>query len=127
MSKVLKFQPKKIKGQGKSKATPANGRILDEGTLGKMKYRVFKRGVIHIFNNAETLLFKKSCDVFEKEVEDMDLNKLKDGDEIKMEGSGDNDTLIFTCKNNNIEITLEKPEYSMLTKLKKVLSGGRRK
>ncbi len=120
-SKLLKFKSSTSrKKKGRSKDTP-QGPIIDEGSLGEMKYRVFKRGVIHIFNSAETLLFKKDCDVFEKELEKLELNSLKDGESKKIEGSGDNDTLIFTCTNNNIVIFLNRPEYGMITKLKNIL------
>lgn len=121
--KILEFRSKKPS----SRKSPANGPIADEGTLGKLKYRVFKRGVIHIFNNAETLLFKKDCDVFESEVDKLKLNSLKNGESVKIEGSGDNDTLIFSCKNDDIEIRLEGISYGMLTKLKKILNSGKKK
>lgn len=122
--KLLEFKSKKGSGRRNS---PANGPILDEGILGKLKYRVFKRGVIHIFNSAETLLFKKDCDVFESDVDKLKLNDLSDGNSSKIEGSGDNDTLIFSCKNGDIEIKLEKRSYGMLTRLKKILNGGKKK
>lgn len=126
--KILPFHSKNNKGNGRKRDnTPANGPVLDEGTLGKLKYRVFKRGVIHIFNTAETLLFKKDCETFENEVNKMELNKLKDDDTVNMEGSGDNDSLIFSCKKGDIEITLVKRQYGMLSKLKKILASGTKK
>jgi len=105
-----------------SKGKPAKkGQILDEGTLSKLKYRVFKRGNIHIFNSTETLLFKKDCELFEAEVDNLNLNVLKDGESKRIEGSGDNDTLIFSCVKGDIVISLEKRTYNMLSKLKKIL------
>jgi hypothetical protein len=123
-SKILEFKSKKSSGR---KSSPANGPILDEGTLGKLKYRVFKRGVIHIFNSTETLLFKKDCDVFESEIDKLKLNDLKDGENKKIEGSGDNDTLIFSCSKGDIEIELNRRSYGMLSKLKKILNSGKKK
>jgi len=121
--KILEFKSKKATSRRSASASS----IIDEGALGILKYRVFKRGVIHIFNNAETLLFKKDCDVFENEVDKLKLNDLSDGGSVKIEGSGDNDTLIFSCKKGDIEIKLEKRSYGMLTKLKKILNGGKKK
>jgi len=117
--KILKFQSK----SGEGRKDPPKGEIIDEGTLGELKYRVFKRGNIHIFNKAETLLFKKDCDVFDSEVDKLNLNNLRDGESVKIEGSGENDTLVFACVKGDIEISLEKRAYNMLTKLKKILTG----
>lgn len=114
----------------KRKPVP-QGSIIEEGSLSNLKYRVFKRGNIHIFNSArissggysaETLLFKKDCEIFEKEVDNLRLNELKDGESKRIEGCGDNDTIIFSCKKGDIEITLEKRAYSMLSKLKRILT-----
>lgn len=109
-----------LKTTGRGRKTP-QGQIVEEGTLNKLKFRVFKRGNIHIFNSAETLLFKKDCDIFEDEVDGLNLNALKDGESKRIEGCGDNDTLIFSCKDNDIVITLEKRSYKMLSKLKNIL------
>lgn len=119
--KILKFRSK---SGGKRKDSP-KGQIIDEGSLGKLKYRVFKRGNVHIFNKAETLLFKKDCDVFDSEVDELNLNSLKDGENTKIEGSGENDTLVFACIEGDIEISLEKRAYNMLTKLKNILTKRR--
>ncbi len=120
--KILQFIPK----EG-SKRTAADGAVLEEGKFGKLNYKVFKRGVIHIFNNTKTLLFKKDCELFETEIDKMNLNNLKDEDVEKMVGSGDNDNLVFTCVKGDLIMSLEKREYSMLTKLKSILKMGAKK
>ena len=116
--KILKFQSK----SGRKQKDLSKGQIVDEGSLGKLKYRVFKRGNVHIANMAETLLFKKDCDVFDSEVDQLNLNSLRDGESTKIEGSGENDTLVFVCIKGDIEISLEKRAYNMLTKLKNILT-----
>lgn len=120
--KILEFKSTKKSGTKIKKE-----QIIDEGTLSKLYYKVYKRGVIHIFNKSETMLFKKDCNLFEDELNKLDLNNLREGEDKKIEGSGDNDDLVFTCKNNDIEISLEIREYSMLSKLKNILKGKKKK
>lgn len=117
MSKIIPIKTKKKKVKRNAPA----GTVIEEGNFGKLKYKVFKRGNIHIFDTKETLLFKKDCEVFEAEVDKLNLNSLKEGDSKRIEGCGENDTLIFSCKTGDIEITLEKRAYGMLKKLKKIL------
>ena len=118
---TLEFIQKKVT---KKKAKEG---IVEEGTLGKLKFQIFKRGVIHIFNEKETLLFKKDCELFEDEIDKLKLNSLREDESTQIPGSGDNDTLTFTCNKGDIEITLEKPEYGLVKKLKKLLIKGKKK
>ena len=118
---VLNFQPKKkIPKQSKEKG------IIDEGSLGDLHYKIYSRGVIHIYDD-KNRLFKKDCTLFEETVDELDINSLKDGEQKKIPGSGDNDTLVFTCKDSDVIISLEKPEYNMITKLKNLLKKGQKK
>lgn len=115
MGKVLAFLPKGSK---------ATAEIFEEGKLGSLDYQVFKRGVIHISNKG--LLFKKDIEVFEGEVTGLELNKLKDGEEKRIPGSGDNDDLVFTCKNGDIVPTLEAKQYSVMSKIKGIIFRGKK-
>ncbi len=93
--------------------------VVEEGKISGLTYKVFKRGVVHITDGK--LLFKKDCDLFEDAINELDLNSLKEDDVKKIPGSGDNDTLIFTCKDGDIVISLERPEFSMMAKLKSII------
>ena len=116
---VLDFKPKKKVSR---KAKKEN--VIDEGTLGDLKYKIYSRGIIHIFDLK--CLFKKDCSAFEDALEELDLHALAEGESERIPGSGDNDTLIFTCENGDVIISLEKPEYGMISKLKKLLSKGKK-
>ena len=120
--KILEFVPK-----NKTRKTPAKKDVEEEGKLGKLNYTVFKRGVIHLTNSSKTLLFKKDCELFETEIDKMNLNDLKDEDVRKMSGSGDNDNLLFTCVKGDLVMSLEKREYGLLKKLKGILKKGAKK
>lgn len=96
--------------------------IIEKGTISDVNYEVYSRGTIHIFDDKKNTLFKKDCELFEETIDKLNLNSLSEGDVRKIPGSGDNDTLIFTCENGDIKISLEKPEYGVITKLKKILN-----
>lgn len=119
--KVLDFKPKR-KITRKAKVE----KVVDEGTLGELKYKVFTRGVIHISDRKDKLLFKKDCSLFEDLITELDLNSLKEDESKKITGSGDNDTLVFTCVDGDVVISLEKPEFNMITKLKGLLNKGKK-
>ncbi len=113
---VLDFVPLKTKKNEKN--------VAEKGKFSKLNYTVFKRGNLHFTDN-NGLTFKKDCDMFEKEIDALDLNALSEGKTKKIKGCGDNDTLCFTCKGGDITATLEKREYSMLTKLKNIIRKGK--
>jgi len=100
--------------------------IVDEGVIGDLQYKVFSRGVIHIFDKEQKCIFKKDCELFEKSLDELNLNSLTEGKNRKIVGSGDNDTLIFTWINGDITVSLEKPEYDTIAKLKKILNLGKK-
>lgn len=107
--------------------TTANEPIDEEGDIGKLKYKVFKRGVVHIIDETKGLIFKKDPDMFEDEVKKLNLNTLTEGDIATIKASGDNDDLVFECKNGDIEIRLERKAYSMVDRLKKILASAKKK
>lgn len=98
--------------------------VIDQGKIGGLDYKVFKRGNLHISSNG--YVFKKDCELFEEEVKALDLNKMQDGDEKRIKGCGDNDDLVFVCKNDDIVMKLERKEYGTLNKLKKILRLGKK-
>jgi hypothetical protein len=106
-----------------------DGKIVDHGTLGKLDYEVYDRGVIHIFD--KDMRFKKDINIFEDEIKKIDFDGMLDGDEHVINGSGDNDHLAFTKENGDIKISLKRREFealgllkSILTKGQKILKGG---
>lgn len=119
-SKIIPF-----KGKTKKSQNNEDGNIIDSGDFGKLKYKVFSRGVIHITGN--NLAFKKNIDSFEQAIDDLDLEGLSEGEEKIINGSGDNDHLVFVKKNGDIEISLKKRQYEVIDKLKNMLSKNRRK
>ena len=107
-----------------------DGKIVDHGTLGKLEYEVYERGVIHIFDK-DGLRFKKDIYIFEDDIKSIKFEKLPDGTEHIINGSGDNDHLVFTKENGDIKISLKRREFealgllkSILTKGQKILKGG---
>jgi len=115
--KVLDFIPLKNKKAEKG--------VAETGNFGKLKYSVFKRGNLHIYDEKKKLTFKKDCGAFENDIEDMDLDSLTEGETKIIKGCGDNDTLVFTCAEGDIKISLERRKYNMLTKLKKLIKKGK--
>jgi hypothetical protein len=69
-----------------------DGKIVDHGTLGILEYEVYERGVIHIFTGhaapPKDLRFKKDINYFEDEIKKFDFEKLPDGEEYIIQGSG---------------------------------------
>jgi len=100
--------------------------IIEEGTFSDLNYKIYNRGTIHIFDDKKKALFKKDCELFEEAIDKLNLNSLSEGEIRKIPGSGDNDTLIFTCEGGDIKISLEKPEYGAIIKLKKILKLGKK-
>ena len=100
-----------------------DGKIVDHGTLGKLDYEVYERGVIHIFDK-DGLRFKKDIYIFEDEIKKVNFEKLCDGEQNVINGSGDNDHLVFTKENGDIKISLKRREFEALGLLKSILTKG---
>lgn len=113
MSKMLKFIDK-----GRKKTV--DGDISSHGKLGDLDYKIYDRGVIHIYK--DNLLFKKNMDVFQDEIDEIDFDKLKEGKSHILHGSGDNDYMVFTRKDGDIEVSLKKRTYDIIEKLKNILA-----
>lgn len=111
--------------KGPRKAKKDSGDILDHGKIGELNYEVYSRGVLHIFD--KDLKFKKDCVVFEDELDKLDLENLAEGEETFLEGSGDNDDLIFKKKDGDIQLLLRKKEFGMIEKLRGILKKGKKK
>ena len=136
---TTKFMPfGKKKAEGKSKKTLAlvskgpkksdDGTIVDHGLLGNLEYKVYSRGVIIILDpeNAD-VVFKKDINVFETELKKIDFDSLSDGDESIINGSGDNDDIVFIKHAGEIGISIRKKEFFAVEALKKILSTGKKK
>jgi hypothetical protein len=125
-NKILNFVPlSKKDGKNTRKDEKLEEGVAETGNFGKLKYTVFKRGNLHIYDEKKNLTFKKDCGAFEDQIEDMNLDSLTEGESKTIKGCGDNDTLVFTCAEGDIKISLEKRKYSMLTKLRKLIKKGK--
>lgn len=124
MKKKLNVIPFISKGKPKE-TIKEQGEILDHGKIGDLNYEVYARGCIHIFDN--NLRFKKDCDIFEDELTELDINSFDDEEETVIEGSGENDNLIFKKKDGDIQLILRKKEFNVINKLKGILKKGKRK
>lgn len=120
--KKRKIIPFKSKGSKKTKKD--QGDIIEHGKLGDLDFEVYSRGVIHI--TSKKLIFKKDCNLFEDAIEELNLNELKDGDEVLIKGSGDNDHLVFKCVDDDIEISLRERGFEMLNRLRGILNRGKK-
>ena len=107
-----------FKGKGKTSETPKVD-ILDKSKFGKLDYTLYRKGSIHITDGK--LTFKKDPDIFEDQVEELDLNNMTNGERKVIEGSGDNPNLVFTCNGDNISMKLETKGYPLVDKLMGVL------
>ena len=116
MKNIIPFKSSKTSSQD----TKLDDDSVDSGKLGGMDYVVYKRGVIHI-SDAEGCLFKKDIEIFSEEIEKLNFNKLKIGECYTLPGSGDNDDLIFTMGDTDVEISLKKKGFKTLEKLKSLL------
>ena len=108
-----------------SNSTRSN--IIDHGNIGSLEYEVFSRGVIHIIDKKSKLTFKKSCSLFEDDLEKISFDKMSAGDTRVLLGSGDNCDLIFTSNGEDIKLSLKKKEFSVITNLKNLLKKGKGK
>jgi hypothetical protein len=122
-----KFIPFKKKTKGpemnsQGPTTSPDGNILDHGTLGDGNYEIYKRGVIKIFK--DDLVFKKDINLFDKEVSAIDFENLQDP--FIMKGSGDNDNLVFSKVEGDIQITLKKRGFKGIETLQAVLNKGKK-
>ena len=100
-----------------------DGKIVDHGTLAQLEYEVYDRGVIHIFD--KDLRFKKDIYIFEDEIKKIKFEKMGDGEIHAIQGSGDNDHLVFTKQNGDVQITLKSRDFEAVTLLKSILNKGK--
>lgn len=119
--KVIKFR------QTSNKATPDDTKIVEEGTIGSLKYEVHQRNssfaVVHIFNSKRTMIFKKDASIFEDMLQAMKFSEMVEGDVLVMKGSGDNDDLVFTFENGELSVSLKRRGFSVLEKLQDILKN----
>jgi hypothetical protein len=123
MNNIVPF----INSKGSKKTT--DGEIVDHGKINDLQYEIYKRGVIHIFKNksAATCRFKKDIDSFDTAINKLDFEKLEDGKSLMIEGSGDNDNLIFTKKDDDINISLKAKGFKTIERLKEILNIKQKK
>jgi len=110
--------------QSKGSKKTLEGDILDYGTLGSLNYEIYKRGVIKIFDKADDLVFKKDINLFETEIVGIDFENMVDA--IVIKGSGDNDHLVFTKVDGDIEMSLKKRGFPAIETLRSALTKGKK-
>ena len=109
-----------------SKAATKNPNISDSGVFGNLKFEVYdKWRTIHLIEGKK--VFKKDADIFEDEFEKIDFNAMKEDEEIKIEGSGDNADLIIKIKEGDPELRLENKQMPGIRKLKEILQKSKEK
>lgn len=101
-----------------------DGEILDHGTIGELKYEIYKRGTIHIFNSS--FLFKKDCRMFEDRIDEINFDKMTEYETYTIQGSGDNDDLQFYKEEGEIKIKLIKKAIPIVEKLRDILKLGKK-
>jgi hypothetical protein len=78
--------------------------LLEEGTIGDLKYKLFDRGNIQITDGVN--IFRKDCTAFKGSLAGRDYEKLKNGDSFEISGAGDTDPLIIFREKDEIKIRL---------------------
>lgn len=113
-----------FKSKGKRRSLKKEGSVVDHGTIGGLKYDVYKRGVIHIKDDVSKC-FKKDIDQFEVCLESFNFENLTEDAEFVIEGSGDNEDLIFKKKDGDIVLSLRKKSFSVIDKLKRIINKAK--
>ena len=104
---------------------PENDEILDSGIIANLKYEVSKKGNIRIYEKDRC--FKKDADLFEDALNNLALDKMSEGDHLTIEGNGDNDDLVFTKKNGDINLSLSPKGFGVIGKLKEIIGKSRKR
>jgi len=97
----------------------AEGTIVESGTIGDLNWEVYSYGTIHIMQNGR--VFKKDCDLFEKELDEVPDNALRH----VIKGSGDNDNLVITQVDGEYVAHVEKSGHMIVEKLRELVTKGK--
>ena len=89
-------------------------------TISGLRFHITKYHTVHIHSNAGCL-FKKDISIFEQELDDLKLEELDIGQSHIIKGSGDNDHLVFTRTDDDIQISLKKRGFETIEKVKNLL------
>jgi hypothetical protein len=104
---IIKLPVKKEKG------------LIDSGTIGGLKYKLFDRGNIHIYDNKSC--FKKDCSALKAALYSYNYDKMAEGEHFEIPGAGDTDSL-FVCKEKGIiKLKLRGSVPEIIKQLKKIL------
>jgi len=130
-TKIFPFQKKSDKSRvpalvSKGAKDTKEGEIIDHGSFDKLIYNIYKRGIIKISDELGHV-FKKDINIFETEVLKIDFAGMMEGQKITINGSGDNDHLVFSRVNGDISIDLHKREFAAIEKLRGILANGKDK
>lgn len=124
--KVLKFKKdKKVAVEDTTEDTT----ILEQGDLVEgLKYVIYKRGNISISSKDPDLTFRKDVVLFDDllqrakgRIEDLPI-----GENIKIPGAGDTDTLVLIKEASEIKIVLEPRKSKGISALQDIITRGMR-
>ena len=105
-----------------------DGDLVETGTVGNLKYSVYKRGVIHILDKDEKRAFRKDVDLFEDEINKAAtaLDTMPPDQEHVVKGSGDNDDLVFKYDDGgDVTLELRRKGLRIIESLRNLVSKAR--
>jgi hypothetical protein len=105
---VLKLPLKKVE-QG----------LIEEGTLGDLKYKLFNRGNIHLTDGVN--IFRKDCTAFKTTLANHNYEKMRDGESFEIPGAGDTDPLVIFKENGDFKLRLGGKVPQIIVKLREIL------
>lgn len=98
---------------------PVEKGLIEEGTIGDLKYKLFDRGNIHITDGVN--LFRKDCSAFKAALAGRDYEKMSEGSSFKVPGAGDTDPLFVFKEKGEIKLRLGGKIPPIIVKLKEIL------
>jgi hypothetical protein len=121
--KILPFKGDNTKEKELKEKNP---NLTDSGKFGDLSFEVYdKWQTIHLIE--KNMVFKKDCEIFEDQFDEIDFELMKEGETAKIEGSGDNADLIITIKEGDAALHLENKKLPGIRRLKNLLSKSKEK
>jgi len=93
--------------------------LIEEGTIGDLKYKLFDRGNMHITDGVN--IFRKDCMAFKTALANRDYEKINNGDSFEIPGAGDTDPLVIFKENGDFRMRLGGKVPQIIVKLREIL------
>jgi hypothetical protein len=93
--------------------------LIEEGTIGDLKYKLFDRGNIHLTDGVN--IFRKDCMAFKAALSGLDYEKIKEGSSHEIPGAGDTDPLVIYKENGDFKLRLGGKVPQVIVKLREIL------